>query len=117
MGRLQHAERGALLEIIEMKLSRKSMNLAQRIHWLVAGTVMAPGTYLEPLERLVKGRDDRVRKLAAFFPLNDDLPFLVENLDARTLQSLISLMGRAFEPIEYGGLVTPRCKPRSRLTG
>ena len=103
---LQHADRTALQELVEEKLCRRSLNLAQRIRWLAAGTIMAPGTYLERLERLVKGRDDRVRKMAAFFAPDESLPFLVECLDARTLQTLINLMGRTFEPIESGGWVT-----------
>ena len=103
---LQHADRPALQALMEQKLSRRSLNLAQRIRWLAAGTIMAPGTYLGPLERLVKGRDDRIRKMATFFAPDESLPFLIGNLDARTLQTLISLMGRTFEPIEFGGWVT-----------
>ena len=103
---LQHADRTALEALLEEKLSRKSLNMAQRIHWMAAGVVMAPETYLEPLENLVRGRDDQIRKVAAFFAPGGRLPFLVESLDARTLQTLISMMGRAFEPMEYGGRVT-----------
>ena len=103
---LQHADRNALLEIIEVKLSRSSLNVAQRIHWLAAGVVVDPNSYLQSLESLVAGKDDRVRKMAAFFSPDESLPFLVENLDARTLQVLIILMGRTFAPIEAGGWVT-----------
>ena len=112
---LQHADRAALLEIIETKLSRSSLNVAQRIHWLAAGVVMAPETYLEPLESLVKGRDDRIRKMAAFFSPDESLPFLVESLDARTLQTLISLMGRTFDPIESSGWVTPEMRAAQQV--
>ena len=112
---LQRADRASLLEIIEEKLSRSSLNVAQRIHWLAAGTIMAPGTYLEPLERLVSDRDDRIRKMAAFFAPDESLPFLVESLDARTLQTLISLMGRTFEPIESGGWVTAEMRAAEQV--
>ena len=112
---LQHADRTALEALLEEKLSRRSLNLAQRIHWLAAGVVMAPGTYLEPLENLVRGRDDRIRKMAAFFPPNDDVPFLMENPDARPLESLIRLMGQTFEPVEYGGLVTPEMQAAEQV--
>ena len=112
---LQHADRTALQELLEEKLSRKSLNLAQRICWLAAGTIMVPGTYLEPLERLVKGRDDRIRKMAAFFAPDESLPFLVESLDARTLQALISLMGRTFEPIDSGGWVTAEMRAAEQV--
>ena len=112
---LQHADRPALLEIIEAKLSRSSLNIAQRIHWLAAGVVMAPETYLEPLESLVKGKDSRIRKMAAFFSPDESLPFLVEGLDAPTLQTLISLMGRTFEPIESAGWVTPEMRAAQQV--
>ena len=112
---LQRADRTALQELLEEKLSRRSLNLAQRIRWLAAGTIMAPGTYLEPLERLVKGRDDRIRKMAAFFAPDESLPFLVESLDARTLQTLINLMGRTFEPIESGGWVTAEMRAAEQV--
>ena len=112
---LQHADRTALQALLEEKLSRRSLNLAQRIHWLAAGVVMAPGTYLEPLEHLVKGRDDRIRNMAAFFAPDERLPFLVEGLDARTLQTLISLMGQTFGPIEYGGRITPEMRAAEQV--
>ena len=100
---------------MEEKLSRRSLNLAHRIRWLAAGTIMAPGTYLEPLERLVRGRDDRIRKMAAFFAPDESLPFLVESLDARTLQALIGLMGRTFEPIESRGWVTAEMRAAEQV--
>ena len=112
---LQHADRPALQALLEEKLSRRSLSLPQRIRWLAAGTIMAPGTYLEPLERLVKGRDDRIRKMAAFFAPDESLPFLVECLDARTLQTLINLMGRTFEPIESGGWVTAEMRAAEQV--
>ncbi len=112
---LQHADRTALQELMEEKLSRKSLNLAHRIRWLAVGTIMVPGTYLEPLERLVRGRDDRIRKMAAFFAPDESLPFLVESLDARTLQTLIGLMGRTFEPIESRGWVTAEMRAAEQV--
>ena len=114
---LQHADRTVLQALVEEKLSRRSLNLAQRIHWLAAGVIMAPGTYLKPLESLVAGKDDRIRKMAPFFAPDESLPFLVENLDARTLQTLISLMGRSFapmgrtsDPVESAVRVTPEMR-------
>ena len=112
---LQHADRASLLEIIGVKLSRSSLNIAQRIHWLAAGVVMAPETYLKPLESLVKGKDSRIRKMAAFFSPDESLPFLVEGLDARTLQTLIRLMGRTFNPIESAGWVTPEMRAAEQV--
>ena len=83
---------------------------------------MAPGIYLEPLESLVEGKDDRIRKMAAFFSPDESLPFLVESLDARTLQSLINLMGRTFDPmgrtfdpVESAVRVTPEMRASEQV--
>ena len=112
---LQHADRTALQALVEERLSRRSLNLAQRIHWLAAGVIVDPDIYLEPLESLVAGKDDRVRKMALFFAPDESPPFLVENLDARTLQTLISLMGRTFDPIESAGWVTPEMRAAEQV--
>ena len=112
---LQHADRPALQSLVEQKLCRKSLNLAQRIRWLGAGVIVDPASYLQPLERLVIDKDDRIRKMAAFFAPDGSLPFLVESLDARTLQALISLMGRTFEPIESGGWVTAEMRAAEQV--
>ena len=112
---LQHADRTTLQSLLEEKLSRRSLNLTQRVHLLSAGVVMAPGTYLEPLESLVEGKDDRVRKMAPFFAPDESLPFLMESLDVRTLQTLISLMGRTFDPIESAGWVTPEMRAAEQV--
>ena len=112
---LQHADRTALRALLEEKLSRRSLNMAQRIHWLAAGVIMAPGTYLKPLESLVEGKDDRIRKMAAFFSPDESLPFLVKSLEVRALRSLINLMGRTFDPIGSAGRVTAgRVTPEMR---
>ena len=112
---LQYVDRNALQAILEEKLSRRSLNLAQRIHWLAAGVIMASGTYLEPLESLVEGKDGRVRKMAAFFAPDASLPFLIESLDARTLQSLINLMGRTFAPVETYGWGTAEMRAADQV--
>ena len=112
---LQHADRAALLEIIEVKLSRSSLNIPQRIHWLSAGVIVDPNSYLQSLESLVAGKDHRIRTMADFFSPDESLPFLVENLDARTLQALISLMGRIFELNASGGWVTAEMRAAEQV--
>ena len=103
---LQHADRTSMLEIISEKLSRSSLNVAQRIHWLAAGVAVAPDRYLKPLENLVGGNNDRIRKMSAFFAHDEHLPFLVEGLDARTLWFLINRMGLIYDPIGTSGQFT-----------
>ena len=112
---LQNGDWAALLEIIEKKLSRASLNVAQRIHWLTAGVVAAPDIYLEPLERFIADKDDRIRKMAIFFPPYEDLPFLVEKLGVRTLRFLIDRMGRIYEPIKASGWVTAEMRAADQI--
>ena len=64
---IQHADRPSLQELIERKLSRKSMNDVQRVHWLAAGIIVSPGTYNDLLRDSVRGRENRIMHLAAFF--------------------------------------------------
>ena len=103
---LQHADRGLLLEIINEKLSRSSLTVAQRTHWLAAGVVVAPHIYLDPLESFLGAKSDRIRKMAAFFTHDEDLPLLVDDLDARTLRFLINRMGCICQPIMASGRIT-----------
>ena len=114
---LQYADRTTLQGIIEKKLSRTSLNVAQRIHWLAAGVVIAPETYLRPLENLVSGQDGRARKMAVFFAPDESLPFLVGDLDAHALQTLIRLMGRVCEPTRSSGWVTAEMRAAEQVEG
>ena len=51
---LQYADRSSLQELIKKKLSRKSMNDAQRVHWLAAGIIVSPGAYNDLLRSCLK---------------------------------------------------------------
>ncbi len=81
------------------------MSRSASIGWL-RGSSLLPITNLQPLEGFVGGRDDRVRKMAPFFAPDKDLPFLVEELDVRTLRFLINRMGGIYELVEASGWVT-----------
>ena len=95
---LQHADRASLKKLIKRRLSRKSMNTAQRVHWLAVGVVASQEMYRRPLEEFTAVNESRIRQLAAFFCPTEPSPFLVEDLDADTLKILIGLMGRSFGP-------------------
>ena len=101
---LQHADRESLGEIIDGKLSRKSMNVAQRVHWLAAGIVVSPETYGQQLENFVAGRDNRIGQLAAFLSPKYPLQLLTDERQAATLKLLIRLIGASFGPFTEDGL-------------
>ena len=52
---LEHGDRADFGALIRRKLSLKSLNVAQRVHWLAAGAVVAPGEFAGPLEEFVRG--------------------------------------------------------------
>ena len=64
---LQYADRASLWELIDRKLSRRSMNDAQRVYWLASGIIVSPGTYNDRLREFVQGREGRLRQLVKFF--------------------------------------------------
>ena len=82
---LRYLEREPLLILIERKLSRKSMNVAQRVSWLAAGLVAAPEGYIEPLERYVGNDESRAERVAKFFDAGAAPPTRVEKWKGKTV--------------------------------
>ncbi len=104
---LQHADRVSLQELVSRKLSLKSMNVAQRVHWLAAGVFLQPDLYRQALEEFVVGHDDRTRQLASFcFPSEpvllrsgQDQSSLLDTLGVPVIELLIKLVGSSFGPV------------------
>lgn len=65
---LRYADRTLFRELIESKLSRKSMNDAQRVHWLAVAAIVAPESYTEHLINYVEGQENRIRQFLGFLP-------------------------------------------------
>ena len=116
---IQHADRSSLQELIKKKLSRKSMNDAQRVHWLAAGIIVSPGKYDDRLRDSVRGlrsREDRILHLTAFFCPQTSPLFssfgesrIVYELGIPELELLIHLVGSYIGPdlLNTDGWVTP----------
>ena len=95
---VQHADRTSLRELVERKLSRTSMNNAQRVYWLAAGFTVAPAVYQAPLSDFVQGHEKRVRHLAEFF-YQDHVPLSwFDALGIPGLACFIRLVGGYVEP-------------------
>ncbi len=67
------------------------------------------------METSVSGDGDLLREAAAFFCPGERLSFLIDHLDAPTLQTLIALMGRTFAPFELDGVVTPAMEASDQI--
>ena len=81
---LRYSEREPLLALIEQKLSRTSMNVAQRVSWLAAGLVAAPEDYIEPLESYVGSDESRAERVSNFFDAGAAPPTDVEKWKGKT---------------------------------
>ena len=112
---IRHLDRALLLQLIEKKLSQRSMNVAQRIHWLAAGILVAPAKYLKSLEKSVAGKEVRIRQLAAFLCAGNGVPFVLNDLPVQSLKLLVGLLGRAFRPNASDGFVVPTIQESSRV--
>ena len=95
---LQHADQDSLLDVIERKLSRQSMDVAQRAHWLAAGLVLSPGAYLQRSKKFATGSEPRIRHLFAFFGEQPLEAFPMARLQPPVLQLIVGLAGRTFRP-------------------
>ena len=62
----RYADRRSFLELIAAKVSRPSMTVAQRVHWLAMGVIVRPRSYLVPLNDFVRRRERRISHLAEF---------------------------------------------------
>ena len=107
---LQHADRASFREVIGRKLSRKRMNVAQRVYWLGVAVVASPAEYKDDLYDFVQGRKRRSQHLAAFFCHEDPVRFSFSELDSPALTLLIKLVGSYVGPDQRedeSGWVTP----------
>ena len=116
---IQHADRRELQELIDTKLSKKSMDDAQRVYWLAAGVIVSPEVYEDPLRKFCEGGEGRRRHLTSFFS-RGSLRSVVDGLQSPALELLVRLVGGTVEPDEHwrreGSYFTPAMKA-SRLVG
>ena len=95
---IRHADPASLLDLIAHRLSRASMDVAQRAHWLAAGLILSPETYLEPAGAFAAGRERRIRHLFALFDRQPLRTFPLDRLGVPALQLVIRLAGSTFGP-------------------
>lgn len=94
----QYSDRDAFCELIQQKLSRKSIQFVQRAHWLLIGLIVSPKRYARSLYELVSKRRYLARSILDFFHENDDKELILESLEPLGLEQLIRIIGENFEP-------------------
>ena len=105
----QHADSTAFRQLIDRKLSRKSLPASQRGRWLAAGCALAPAAYERAvMEYVGSGRqEERTLHLASFFCPQERTVF-VETGNTHLAVLLTRVFGRIVGPDELReGLVTP----------
>ena len=112
---LQHGDLDSFRSLIEQKLSRKSMDVAQRASWLMAGLVVSPETWLRALEEFAEGGERRVRHIAEFLNYHPNLSFPIDRLETQSLRLLIRLVGRVYGPSSRSGFVTLAMEASDRV--
>lgn len=105
---IRHADRALLEELIKRKISRKSLTIAQRAHWLAVGLVVAPEAYKDVLQDFAQDSETRAWQLAGFFCERDDRRVPVHELGISGWELLIGLIGHHVGPDQQSvtGLVT-----------
>ena len=93
---IQHADRASFEKLIDRKLSRPSMNVAQRVHWLAAGIIVSPETYNDALSNFVQVRESRIHHLVTFF--DSRAQFSLDVLRTPGLELIIHLVGSHVGP-------------------
>ena len=65
---LRHADRESFAKLVDCKLSRKSMNVAQRARWLAAGFVLSPEGRSETVRAFTEKSERRLWTPAKSYP-------------------------------------------------
>ena len=89
----RYADRRSFLGLIAEKLSRPSMTVAQRVHWLEMGVIVRPRSYLDPLKDYVQRWERRISHLAGFLrragPAIDELTVAAQKYYVSLLGSTV----------------------------
>ena len=99
---IQHADQNQLRKLIEKKLSLKSMNATQRVHWLAAGFILDPVQFADGLTEFVSGNESRINHLSRFLSSRSNQGSPLGHLPPSALAQLIKLLGPYYPP--YRGM-------------
>ncbi len=95
---LRHADSELLRKLIDRKLARTSMNVAQRARWHAAGFVLSPETRSERVRAFTEGSERRIREFAGFLGDWHDAPVWIDRLGTTGLAVLVQVIGSSFGP-------------------
>lgn len=91
--------KGNVAALARAKLATKSMDAAQRMHWLCAGLLTGGGEFVTRMRlALADGDERRVRQIVAFFSGREWTP-LMGGLGLEALELLIRSVGGSYGPM------------------
>ena len=93
---LLYADRELFSELIDIKLSRTSMSVAQRVRWTAAGFLLSNGDRPEYAKALEGSSERRLREVVNFLSVPGDAAYWIDRLKAKELEVLVRLFGTYF---------------------
>ena len=108
---IHHPEETQLHALALGKLQRSSLNVGQRVRWMMVDALLSDGTNLKGLKEYVSVNEVRVQHLAEFLrrtARRDDMlrSVLAGAREPEVLRDAIEMLGRSFGPTEWGGRIT-----------
>ena len=114
---MNHSEESSLRKLTEVKLSKKSMNIGQRVRWMTVRTFLSPEEYEDSFLDFLEGHESRIRSLIQFLcpslRYGQTLRYLDSVCDERKvllIGLLVRLLGKHLQPIggrwQVGGKVS-----------
>lgn len=94
-----HGEHEPLEQVIESKLSKKSMHPGQRVYWLAGSLWVSGNKYLDELQKYIAVSKRRSAHLKRFLDLGSWHPSLIKNMKICSLRFYIILFGPDYRPI------------------
>ena len=98
---IRYGDRASLQDLVEVKVLRRGMNVAQRARWMAASLVVSPEKNLRRVEEFFCQRKSRVKELVDFFP--DRIPC---DLAVPAMELLVRTIGATTGPTRLNGFVT-----------
>ena len=95
---IRHCPTKELVQVIDRKLSIRSMNVAQRIYWCCTGLLVEPDTFTSRLgQEIGRGSERRVRHVSSFLDADLNAEW-IGRLNVAALDLLIRSLGSSYRP-------------------
>lgn len=101
---IRHCDQDDLQGLIDSKIGRSSIHAGQRVYWLAAGLFCAPARYRQKLVASLQNRESLIRHVVDFFmgsPSVAPRELPLDGLDGASVEALILLVGKLFEPPDF----------------